>query len=149
VRVSVVLEPDIETADTIMKRFDFAADVSKQLITICAAIITVLITFYDKFLSHGAITFVAVVITLILFIVSIACGIFALGGLVNLVERQERAAPPPPPPPFVALAGSSAQFYAQLQQLTFALALVLFVAVAFVDHYFPAPAQPAHRAAVQ
>jgi hypothetical protein len=92
-----------------MKRFDFAADVSKQLITICAAIITVLITFYDKFFSHRPVVFIGMLITLIIFIVSIACGIFALGGLVNLVERQERpppTAPAPAAPPFVPLAGS-------------------------------------------
>ena len=34
-----------------MKRFDFANDVAKQLITITSAIITVVIAFYEKFFS--------------------------------------------------------------------------------------------------
>jgi hypothetical protein len=77
-----------------MKRFDFAADVSKQLITISAAIITVLITFYEKFLSHREFVFFTIVTTLCLLIASIVCGIAALGGIVNLAERQERAGAP-------------------------------------------------------
>jgi hypothetical protein len=134
---------------SIVKRFDFAADVSKQLVTICAAIITVVITFYDKFLSHREPVFTAVMITLALFIVSIACGIAALGGLVNLVETQETPPPLPAPAaippatPFVRLGGTAAMTYTQWQQLTFAAALIAFLLVAAVDHYFPGAPIPA------
>jgi hypothetical protein len=126
-----------------MKRFDFAADVSKQLITISAAIITVLITFYEKFLSHREFVFFTIVTTLCLLIASIVCGIAALGGIVNLAERQERAGAP-----FIALGGSSAKVCTMFQQVAFGLALLAFVAAAAFDHYFPTPPTPAAQPAV-
>jgi len=72
-----------------MKRFDFASDVAKQLITISSALITVLIGFYEKFFSQSGTTFTLVVIILSIFVASVICGILTIGCLTNLVNKQE------------------------------------------------------------
>ena len=121
-----------------MKRFDFAAEVSKQLITISSAIITVVVAFYEKFFSHVSITFVFVFIVLLVFIASIIFGVFALGAIVSMVERQERADinaadAATKEQSFVKMADSSAATCAAWQQSLFAIALVLFAMVAMCD----------------
>src|SRR5437879_3476740 len=115
-----------------MKRFDYAADVAKQLITISSAIITVVVAFYDKFLSHSAITRIIMIAVLGTFALSIIFGIFSLGGLVSLVDRQERADQAPEIKvknrrSFVRLTGSKAQRFAQEQQIAFIVGLILFL----------------------
>ena len=135
-----------------MKRFDFANDVAKQLITISSAIIAVVIAFYEKFLSHGTCTFVLVFLALFVFILSIISGVLTIGGLTNLVELQEykdlkseseensdnasatsAGVPKPGTKEFVRLGGSAAQTCAIAQQALFALGLFLFIAAAIYD----------------
>jgi Calcineurin-like phosphoesterase len=122
----------------LMKRFDFANDGAKQLITIASAIITVVIAFYEKFFSHSGTTFVLVFVVLLILIVSITFGVMTIGGLVNLVERQEESDwnhtnNPPSPAEFTRLGGTGAQTSARWQQGLFAAGLVLFILVATLD----------------
>jgi hypothetical protein len=137
-----------------MKRFDFAGEVSKQLITICAAIITVVIAFYEKFFSHANWTFYFVLFDLALFVFSIFAGVWSLGGVANLVEHQEyrdaaseRANSksklrPVVPKGFVRISGSRASLWARWQQIFFLLALSSFVLVAVVDRATTTSAPP-------
>jgi hypothetical protein len=111
-----------------MKRFDLAAEVAKQLITIASAIITVVIAFYEKFFSHSGCTFAAMVAALFVFIVSIGLGVLSIGGVTTLVEDQERD-----PKGFFELRGSSAQKLAIAQQVVFTIGLILFLVVAAFD----------------
>lgn len=126
-----------------MKRFDFAAEVAKQLITISSAIITVIIAFYEKFFSKEPIVFFLVFGDLLLFIISIVIGVLSIGGIVTLVGRQEladtKSAPnektklKPPRAKFVSLFGSTAMTLALWQQFFFAIGLFTFIAVAVTD----------------
>jgi hypothetical protein len=118
-----------------MKRFDYAADVAKQLITIASAVIGVAFSFYDKIFSHNLLVRIAMIIVLAIFAGSIFLGIRSLGGLVTLVERQE-GPPPPTGPHHVILMGTPAARYAQDQQITFLAALGLFLLLALIDGVF-------------
>jgi hypothetical protein len=121
-----------------MKRFDFANEVAKQLITISSAIITVVIAFYDKFFSHSTPTFVLVIVVLLFFIASIVTGVLSIGGLTNQVEKQEhhdweKGGSKSRRTPFVKLDKSSAQYWARWQQGLFTIGLLLFITVAILD----------------
>jgi len=125
-----------------MKRFDFANEVAKQLITIASAIITLVLAFYEKFFSHD--TYFYVLAALLLFVASIFCGVLSIGGVTTLTEDQEHkdwlTANPPPgttvPPVFVRLGGSWSQYSAMAQQGLFVIALILFTVIAIRDHLF-------------
>jgi Calcineurin-like phosphoesterase len=121
-----------------VKRFDFANEVAKQLITIASAIITVVIAFYEKFFSHSGVTFFLVLVVLSILIISIIFGVMTVGGLVKLVERQEETDwthgnNPAVPAEFKRLRRSTAETCAKWQQGLFAVGLVLFVLVAILD----------------
>jgi hypothetical protein len=120
-----------------MKRFDFAGEVAKQLITICSAIITVVIAFYEKFFTHGDWSFYLVLADLVVFILSIGAGVLSLGGIVTLVERQERQdasrSKLRPIYAFVRIGGSTARLCAMWQQGLFLFGLLCFVLIAVVD----------------
>jgi hypothetical protein len=141
-----------------MKRFEFAAEVSKQLITVSLAVTTVVAGFYEKFFSQGTWTFALVVVDLLIFVASIICGVFSLGAIVTLAARQERAdfettpdpslkvrprprrfvrpggsSTEPQPRRFVRLGGSSAAIAAAGQQLLFGAGVFVFVVVAIAD----------------
>ncbi|SRR6266446_6025501 len=127
-----------------MKRFDYAADVAKQLITIASAVVTVAFAFYDKIFSHSLFTRIAMILVLGIFVLSILFGIFSLGGLVTLVDRQERLNSPitgrlPNRPLHVRLSGSQAERYAQEQQIAFMLGLLLFLLLALFDGVLSGP----------
>src|SRR6266436_1487867 len=126
-----------------MKRFDYAADVAKQLITIASAVVTVAFAFY-KIFSHSLFTRIAMILVLGIFVLSILFGIFSLGGLVTLVDRQERLNSPitgrlPNRPLHVRLSGSQAERYAQEQQIAFMLGLLLFLLLALFDGVLSGP----------
>jgi hypothetical protein len=72
-----------------MKRFEFAADVAKLLITVSTAIVTVVITFYDKIFNKDPVASIVIFCAIVLLISSIKAGINSVGGLTNLVELQE------------------------------------------------------------
>lgn len=121
-----------------MKRFDYAAEVPKQLITISAAIITLIVAFYEKFFSHHTVTFVFVFVALVILILSGAAGVLSIGGLVHGAEEQERsdfenAVNPTAAKRFVTLYEIGAPRYAAVQQVLFGIALILFVLVAIID----------------
>lgn len=128
-----------------MKRFDFAAEVAKQLITISSAFIAVVVAFYEKFFTRSPVTFFFVVLVLITFMVSIIAGVWSLGGLVTLISRQEhldRTAQKgklPSRAAFVSLRDTEALRYAQLQQWIFLFAMVGFALVALIDNFMKSP----------
>src|ERR1051326_4465767 len=110
--------------DAAMKRFDYAAEVPKQLITISAAIITLVVAFYEKFFSHHTVTFILVFIALITLILAGAAGVLSIGGLVHGAEEQEKndfecVADPKAEKKFVTLYEIGAPRYAVLQQFLF------------------------------
>lgn len=145
-----------------MKRFDFANEVAKQLITVASAIITIVIVFYEKFFSHGGYTFALVFLVLFILILSIMFGVMCIGGLTNLVEHQEYidAQKTPAGAATTAAAGgetkvdekkdalgfikldSCARVFAIVQQALFALALLLFICTAVYDRYAYAKEAP-------
>lgn len=125
-----------------MKRFDFAAEVIKQTITIASAIITVLIAFYEKFFSHISIVFYLVMGDLLCFAASIVFGVFCLGGIVNLAERQEyndiengssSKLKQSSKTTFVRLGGTPVVTLAICQQLLFFGAFIAFITIAVLD----------------
>jgi hypothetical protein len=124
--------------DVAMKRFDFAAEVPKQLITISAAIITLIVAFYEKFFSHHPLTFVLIFIALVILILSGAAGVLSIGGLVYGAEQQEKndfetTMDPQAQKRFVTLQEIGAPNYAIVQQLLFGVGLFVFVLVAILD----------------
>lgn len=139
-----------------MKRFDFANEVAKQLITVSSAIITIVVVFYEKFFSHGGYTFALVFLVLFIFILSIMFGVLCIGGLTNLAEHQEyidaqtaqtkigatttatadgetKADVKKDASSFIKLDKSCAQKFALIQQILFALGLLLFICTAVYD----------------
>jgi hypothetical protein len=137
-----------------MKRFDLANEVAKQLITISAAIITLVVAFYEKFFSHNIVTFLFVLAALVLFILSVAAGVLSIGGLVLLAEEQEnkdfRAGEDTRvrvPAEFVALGGTPAETYTKLQQVLFGFGLLLFIVVAIANYAVFSDAPPSTQTA--
>lgn len=126
-----------------MKRFDFAAEVAKQLITVASAIIAVIVAFNEKFFSKNMEVFFCVLADLTIFIFSIIAGILCLGGLVHLVGKQEykdsnsinpnKIRRPSIGREFVRISGTSANFFAQCQQIFFGFGLCFFIAIAVFD----------------
>lgn len=128
-----------------MKRFDFAAEVAKQLITVASAIIAVIVAFNEKFFSKNIEVFFCVLADLTIFIFSIIAGILCLGGLVHLVGKQEykdsnsinqnKIRRPLISREFVRISRTSANFFAQCQQIFFGFGLCFFIAIAVFDKY--------------
>lgn len=124
-----------------MRRFDFAGEVSKQLIAISSAIVSLVVIFSEKFFSKDWYVFYFVFGDLIVFIVSIIMGVLSIGALVTLVERQERREANADSKVrktraagrFICLADSTAMKLAKLQQGLFAFGLVMFIFIAVVD----------------
>lgn len=107
------------------KSFDFAADVSKQLITLSTAIITVTITF-SKDVLGGAVEYrYWLLAAWIAFIFTILCGIWtlmALTGTLEPIENSENGA---------SINGKNIRFPAILQILFFIAALALTITYGF------------------
>lgn len=101
----------------VAKSFDFAADATKQVITLSTAILTVTATFADKiFTESKLVSQIFCGITWILLIVSIVSGIWTLLQLTTGLAQ-----PPPGAPP--SILRSRITNAAMVQHVSFILAL--------------------------
>ncbi|RBI71100.1 hypothetical protein DQW77_12565 [Roseovarius sp. TE539] len=75
-----------------MKRFDVALEISKQLITLCSAMLVGVSALANSILNNEADgrVFTALVVLYIFLCCSIIAGLFHLGAITNLVEVAER-----------------------------------------------------------
>ncbi len=98
--------------ERIKKSYDFAADLSKQMITLSTAIITLCVAFTDKvFTSEAAqANSIWLMWSLGVFVLSISVGVFHLMGLTGqLGKEDETQSTTPPEPPVARHAGTPAQ----------------------------------------
>lgn len=71
------------------KAFDFAAEVSKQLITLATGIITLTLTFSDDIVGDSSRVNPCLILgSWILFLLSICCGIFSLMALTGILGQS-------------------------------------------------------------
>lgn len=77
--------------DRIKKSYDFAADLSKQMITLSTAIITLCVAFTDKVFTSDAAQANSIWLmwSLGFFVVSISVGVFHLMGLTGQLGKEE------------------------------------------------------------
>lgn len=75
----------MNTDELIKKSYDFAADLTKQMITLSTAIITLCVAFTDKLFTGESArqNSIWLLVSLIAFVISIAMGIFCLMGLTG------------------------------------------------------------------
>jgi hypothetical protein len=73
-----------QMTDALKKAFDFAADLTKQLITLATAIIGAIVTFFDK--AHLE-RYGALKIPLLIYLVSILFGVWTLMALTGTLGR--------------------------------------------------------------
>lgn len=86
--------------DRIKKSYDFAADLSKQMITLSTAIITLCVAFTDKLFTSAAAQANSgwLLASLIVFVVSISIGVFHLMGLTGQLGKEITTSTPPTAP---------------------------------------------------
>lgn len=79
--------------ERIKKSYDFAADLSKQMITLSTAIITLCVAFTDKVFSSEAsqANSTWLMWSLVVFVVSISVGVFHLMGLTGQLGKEDTA----------------------------------------------------------
>lgn len=107
------------------KSFDFAADVSKQLITLSTAIITITITFSKDVLGGVAENRYWLLAAWIVFIFTILCGIWtlmALTGTLEPIDNNDNG---------TSINGKNIRLPAILQILSFIVALALTITYGF------------------
>lgn len=115
--------------------FDYASDTTKQLITLATAIIAVSITFSTDIISNTTAHRWALVTAWIIYLVSIAFGVWALlamTGTLELASGDETAVP--------SIRGSNVRFPSIIQILAFVTATGFLVAYAWLT--FDAKATP-------
>lgn len=117
-------ENDQNMKDTQQKAFDFAADYSKQLITLSTAVITFMVTFLGDVFSNDSDTQkVLLVLAWLFFILSIGFGIWRLMALTgNLDPIQPNSGTKDPTPTITSL---NVRIPAILQILLFLAAIIL------------------------
>lgn len=103
------------------KSFDFAGDVTKQLITLSIGILTLCVAFTDKvFSSEAAHSYSWVIFTaLILFTLSILCGILTLLKLTGIIAKNISDNTSTAP-----IYDGCMRLFSSLQLITFLLAIV-------------------------
>lgn len=103
------------------KSFDFAGDVTKQLITLSIGILTLCVAFTDKvFSSESAHSFSWLIFTaLILFTLSILCGILTLLKLTGIIAKNTSNATSN-----AAIYDGGMRLFSSFQLITFLLAIV-------------------------
>jgi len=98
--------------ERIKKSYDFAADLSKQMITLSTAIITLCVAFTDKVFTSEAAQSNSIWLmwSLGVFVLSISVGVFHLMGLTGqLGKEDETQSTTPPESPVARHAGTPAQ----------------------------------------
>ena len=81
--------------DRIKKSYDFAADLSKQMITLSTAIITLCVAFTDKLFTSASAQANSgwLMASLIVFVFSISIGVFHLMGLTGQLGKETHGSP--------------------------------------------------------
>jgi hypothetical protein len=110
-------EDPMEFQDYQKKAFDFAADLTKQLITLATSIVTISLLFGDHFPKHSRLALWAWTFYLI----------SAVLGLWTLMALTGNLAPVKPPPTSFDL-GPNVRLPSTLQLAAFAIALLLTIA---------------------
>ena len=105
------------------KAFDFAADLTKQLITLSTSIVTVSLLFGDRFPKQSKLA----VWAWTFYLVSAVCGLWTLMALTGTL------APLKPPPPHFDIKGN-VRLPSTLQIAAFGIALGLTIALVWVWH---------------
>ena len=103
------------------KSFDFAGDVTKQLITLSIGILTLCVAFTDKvFSSEAAHSYSWVIFTaLILFTLSLLCGILTLLKLTGIIAKNTSTNTSNSP-----IYDGSMRLFSSMQLFTFLLAVI-------------------------
>ncbi|WP_297770857.1 hypothetical protein [uncultured Roseovarius sp.] len=123
-----------------MKRFDIALEISKQLITLCSAMLVGVSALANSILNNEADgrVFTTLVLLYIFLCCSIIAGLLHLGAITNLVEANERRA-------FDASRGEGKDEFVSLfdnkaapislifQQGLFLLAIIFLIAALLID----------------
>jgi hypothetical protein len=113
--------------DATAKAFDFAQDVTKQVLTLATAIIALTITFFKDFANHAS--YAAEVImgcSWIAYLISVILGLLTLMALTGTLQplRSESAG--------FSIQGRNVRLPAVLQLLFFLIALILSVCAGFI-----------------
>ena len=116
-----------------MKRFDIAAEIAKQLLTICVALIGGIAAFLDKIIVNDEQKFLllCVFLAFLLWLSSVVVGIFHLGAITNLVEKQEKSLSS-----FVSIFGSPSSELGKWQQILFFIGVVLVIFAFWLDRFY-------------
>ena len=113
-----------------MKRFEFAAEIPKQLITLSAALIAVSVTFLSDVAGNSDAAFIVLLFAWFFWLATIVLGILVLGALTNLAEDAElHDAKKPLVPSLTAQLQIS-------QSCAFACGLVFFILTTIVSRLF-------------
>jgi len=108
--------------DAAAKAFDFAQDVTKQVLTLATAIIALTITFFKDFAGHSTYTVKVVMgASWIAYLVSVVLGLWTLMALTGTLE------PLRPADARLSIQGTNVRLPALLQVMSFLVALILSV----------------------
>jgi hypothetical protein len=112
--------------EAVKKAFDFAADLTKQLITLATAIIGLTVTLGKDVLQKTPPNSRPwAIASWTAFLFSIACGILTLMALTGTLDQDPKRPPVP-----VSIRCSSVKTYSGLQAISFLAALILTVVYA-------------------
>jgi hypothetical protein len=110
-------------SDTTAKAFDYAQDVTKQVLTLATGIIALTITFFKDFANHASYaTEVVMGCSWIFYLISVILGLWTLLALTGTLQPLR---PPSGAPP--SIQGTNIRLPASLQLLAFLIALILSV----------------------
>lgn len=100
--------------------FEFAADTTKQILTLCAAILTLTVTFAkDRLVADGNRFPISLCLSWVFFLISILAGIWTMGALTGELNSKRHETP--------NIFGSNVVLPSAIQWLTFALGIILTV----------------------
>lgn len=126
----------------VTKSFDFAADVTKQLIALSTAIISLCVAFTDKiFSSYAAQSHsTTLLIALCCFVVSIVLGIFTLMALAGHLGKPTSDGSTTNQSPIYE---GNVRFFSIGQMLTFVIAIIIAMVYVWKASSYTAEQQPA------
>lgn len=116
----------MDESQRITKSFDFAADVTKQLIALSTAIISLCVAFTDKIFSSTAAQShsTTLLVSLGLFVLSVICGILTLMALAGHLGNPKKKATEEQQNPSPIYSGNVRTF-SVIQMLLFMVAIVM------------------------
>ena len=109
--------------DATAKAFDFAQDVTKQVLTLATGIIALTITFFKDFANHASYTTEVVMgCSWVAYLISVILGLWTLMALTGTLQplRSPRATR-------LSIQGTNVRLPASLQLFSFLIALILSV----------------------